>query len=271
MSDPLPEFTTNQIRNQLVEISLRNKVPHLACSLSCVDILYTLYFQIMNIKPKEPEWTGRDRFLLGKGHAAAALYSVLGFRGYYPKEDVFQIGQNGSAFEEHPGLNSPPGVENISGSLGHALGLATGMAKAAKLTGSNSHFYVLLGDGELNEGTNWEAAMFAPAHQLDNLTVVVDFNKLQGTGRSCDIMQLEPLHEKWQSFGWHTHRVNGHDNDSLVRVLSKNNRVTGKPTAVIADTVKGAGVDFMADDNNWHYRIPTQQELELVRKQLELV
>lgn len=259
------------IRQQLVEVSNKNKVPHLACSLSSVEILYTLYFHIMNIRPEQPDWADRDRFLLGKGHAAAVLYSVLGFRGYFAPEQVMTLGQNGSAFEEHPGKNSPPGVENISGSLGHALGLATGMAKAAKIAGSNAHFYALVGDGELNEGTNWEAAMFAPANGLDNLTVVVDFNKLQGTGRSCEIMQLENMEDKWKAFGWNTSRVDGHNVDALHEVLKADNIVAGKPRAIVADTVKGAGVSFMEDDNNWHYRIPTVEEVDTVAKELGLV
>lgn len=257
------------IRQQLVEVSNRNKVPHLACSLSSVEILYALYFHIMRIRPEQPNWQERDRFLLGKGHAAAVLYSVLGHRGYFDKERVFELGQNGSEFEEHPGKHSPAGVENISGSLGHALGLATGMAKAAKLTKSPAHFYVLVGDGELNEGTNWEAALFAPAHQLDNLTVIVDFNKLQGTGKSCDIMQLEDMQAKWQAFGWHTSRINGHDVDALNTVLDQGQIRPGKPRAIVADTIKGGGVSFMEDDNNWHYRIPTAEEVTQVAQELE--
>lgn len=253
-------LTLNAIRRQLVEISLRNKVPHLACSLSSVEILYTLYFQIMNIDPAKPDWAQRDRFLLGKGHAAAVLYSVLSQRGYFSEDKVLTLGQDGSPFEEHPGLNSPPGVENISGSLGHALGLATGMAKAAKLQDSSAHFYVLVGDGELNEGTNWEAALFAPAHQLNNLTVIIDFNKLQGTGKSCEIMQLEDMQAKWQAFGWQTERVDGHCVESLNNALRTEKIHTTKPRAVVADTIKGARVSFMEDDNNWHYRIPTEQE-----------
>ncbi len=262
--------TIAKIRHQLVEVSNKNKVPHLACSLSSVEILYTLYFKVMNIRPDSPQWAERDRFLLGKGHAAAVLYSVLGQRGYYAPEEVMTLGQNGSPFEEHPGKNPPPGVENISGSLGHALGLATGMAKAAKISGLPSHFYALVGDGELNEGTNWEAAMFAPAHQLDNLTVIVDFNKLQGTGRSCDIMQLEDMEAKWKAFGWHTSRVNGHDVDALYEVMKSERIQAGKPRAIIADTIKGGGVSFMEDDNNWHYRIPTEEEVENVANELGL-
>lgn len=263
------QYIINQIRSQLVEVSLRNKVPHLACSLSCVEILYALFFEIMRINPGEPKWPGRDRFLLGKGHAAAALYSVLGFRGFFAKNDIFELGKNGSMFEEHPGIHSPPGVENISGSLGHALGLATGMAKAAKIKGLNNHFYVLVGDGELNEGTNWEAALFAPAHQLDNLTVIIDFNKLQGTGASCEIMQLEDMEKKWSSFGWCTSRVDGHNLSELTNALAV--REDSKPRAIVADTIKGAGISFMEADNNWHYRIPTEEELIKVNQELNLL
>lgn len=260
----------NQIRAQLVEVSQRNKVPHLACALSSVEILFTLYFHIMNIRPNDPQWTERDRFLLGKGHAAAVLYSVLAAKGFFPKERVLELGENDSPFEEHPGKNGPPGVENISGSLGHALGLAVGMAKAAMITGMNQHFYVLVGDGELNEGTNWEAALFAPAHNLNNLTVIIDFNKLQGTGRSCDIMQLEDLSAKWRAFGWHTERIDGHDTEELRRVLSSENIHQCKPRAIVADTIKGRGISFMEDDNNWHYRIPTEDELNQVKLELGL-
>ena len=260
--------TINQIRQQLVDLSYKNKVPHLASALSCVDILYTLYFNILNIRPNEPEWPLRDRFLLGKGHAVAALYCTLGQRGFFDSEAVYGLGKDGSVFEEHPGINSPAGVENISGSLGHALGLATGMAKAAKIKQNSAHFYVLVGDGELNEGTNWEAAMFAPAHHLDNLTVIVDFNKLQGTGRSCEIMHLHDLADKWRAFGWNTHEVDGHDCSALQNALSQKSCSTGLPRAIVAHTVKGAGISFMQDDNNWHYRIPTQQEVTETAREL---
>ena len=260
---------TNQIRYQLVEVSQRNKIPHLACALSCVDILHVLYFHVMRIKPEQPDWPERDRFLLGKGHAVAALYTTLGAKGYFPATDVFSLGENDSAFEEHPGVHAPAGVENVSGSLGHALSQATGMAKAAKIKGLDVHFYVLVGDGELNEGTNWEAAMFAAAHQLDNLTLIVDFNKLQGTGESCQIMQLEPMHDKWHAFGWNTFRVNGHEPEQLLDALRESSIVENQPRVVIADTIKGAGVSFMQNDNNWHYRIPTEEELKLVAVELE--
>lgn len=251
----------NAIRHQLVDLSLQNKIPHLACALSCVDILYVLLFEQMNIRPKQPDWGERDRFFLGKGHAVAALYCTLAQRGYFSPQAVYALGKDHSPFEEHPGVNSPPGVENISGSLGHALGLATGMAKAAKLLNNPAHFYVLVGDGELNEGTNWEAAMFAPAHQLDNLTLIVDFNKLQGTGRSCEIMQLDDLAEKWRAFGWHTLEVDGHDYAQLKQAVSAESLAASKPRAIIAHTIKGAGISFMQDDNNWHYRLPTMDEV----------
>lgn len=259
-----------QMRYCLVAISKENKIPHLASALSCLDILYVLYFEVMKFKLTQPDWLQRDYFLLGKGHAVAALYTVLGFRGFYEKDRVFELGQNGSPFEEHPGVNSPPGVDNISGSLGHALGLATGKALAAKMSGIPSHFYTLLGDGELGEGTVWEAAMFAAAHDLDNVTVIIDFNKLQGTGRSCDILHLETLEHKWEAFGWQTFRVDGHDIAALKKVLQEDALTPGKPRAIIADTIKGAGISFMEDDNNWHYKIPTHEELETVANELSL-
>jgi len=261
----------NKIRYQLVDLSYQNKVPHLACALSCVEILYTLYFDTLSISPEYPDSQTRDRFLLGKGHAVAALYSTLSQRGFFDPQDVYSLGQDHSPFEEHPGLNSPPGVDNISGSLGHALGLATGMAKADKIQQGSAHFYALVGDGELNEGTNWEAAMFAPAHKLNNLTVIVDFNKLQGTGRSCEIMQLDNLADKWRAFGWNTFEVDGHDLQELKSVLDNKAIDPDKPRAIVAHTTKGAGVSFMQDDNNWHYRIPTQEEVAATAKELGLL
>lgn len=261
MSNNPSQDVLNKVRYHLVSLSHYNKVPHLACSLSCVEILYTLFFDVMKLNPLRPDWRQRDRLLLGKGHAAAALYTMLSARGFFCPEDVNSLGTLNSMFEEHPGLKSPPGVENISGSLGHALGLATGMAKAAKISDLDNHFYVVAGDGELNEGSNWEAAMFAPAHSLDNLTLIVDFNKLQGTGKSCEIMHLEDLVEKFSAFGWNAMRVDGHNTVALKSVLEKGAIKPGKPTAIIADTVKGKGITFMEDDNNWHYRIPNLEEL----------
>lgn len=257
-----------EIRYKLVEVSHFTKTPHLGSCLSSVDLLITLYWRILNLYPDNPKHAERDYFLLGKGHAASALYTVLAYRGFFNIDKLMEHGKDNSAFEEHPGVNAPPGVEAVSGSLGHALSLATGMAKAAKIQDLGNTFYVLVGDGELNEGTIWEAAMFAPAHQLSNLVLVIDFNKLQGTGESCNIMQLEPLDEKFKSFGWFVKRVNGHCLTELEDAFNQCKLQQNKPSVVIADTIKGAGISFMEGDNNWHYRIPSQEELPIIADEL---
>jgi transketolase len=268
MSD---EIIANAIRYDLVKHSQLTGTPHLACCLSAVDILVQLYWHNMNINPKEPSMPNRDLFFLGKGHAAMLLYATLAHRGFFEPALLAEHGKDGSIFEEHPGIDAPPGVEHVSGSLGHALGLAVGNAIAAKIKGLDRHHYVLIGDGESNEGSIWEAAMMAPAHNLDNVTVIMDFNKLQGTGRSCEIMCLEPMEDRWRSFGWNTFRISGHDFKRLDSALSLDKRVSGKPTAIIADTIKGNGVSFMADDNNWHYRIPTADEVLKVGIELGVI
>lgn len=260
-----------KIRFELVKYSCLTKTPHLASCLSGVDLLVNLYWKTMHIDHTDPSYSLRDKFFLGKGHAAMLLYCVLANRGFFPVDELKNHGKDNSILEEHPGFHAPKGVEHVSGSLGHALGLAVGNAIAAKLKNMPNHHYILLGDGECNEGSIWEAAMMAPAQRLDNLTVIVDFNKLQGTGRSCEIMHLEPFHEKWRAFGWHTVRVDGHNLAEIETALSRSNRVSGMPTAIIADTIKGKGISFMEDDNNWHYRIPTVQEVEECRLELGVV
>ncbi len=261
-----------EIRYDLVSVSHHTKTPHLASCLSAVDIMTVLYWKFMNLSPTEPHALNRDRFLLSKGHAASVLYTVLAHYGFYDRDELFEHGKTGSVFEEHPGVHAPDGVETVSGSLGHNLGIALGMAKGAKLRNQSQTYYVLMGDGEMNEGSVWEAAMLAPAQKLDNLVAIVDCNKWQGTGRSQDITALEPLDEKWRSFGWKVHRVNGHDHDALSRALTRAQQSaeqqSGKPTAIIADTVKGKGVSFMEDDNNWHYRIPTLEEVMTAAEEL---
>ncbi len=258
------------IRHTLCDVSHHTRTPHLASCLSCVDILAVLYWKILKISPEKPNKEDRDFFLLSKGHAASALYTTLAYRGFFDVSGLYQHGQDGSIFEEHPGVNSPAGVEAVSGSLGHALSLATGMALASKIKKTDKQFYVLMGDGELNEGTIWEAAMFAAGKKLNNLVAIIDFNKLQGTGESCEIMHLEPLDEKWRAFGWHTIRINGHDLDALEQAFLSAKKIN-QPVCIIADTIKGKGISFMENDNNWHYRIPTVDEVGLAKKELGLV
>ncbi|MDK1285621.1 transketolase [Pseudoalteromonas umbrosa] len=259
----------SQIRYTLCDVSSKTKTPHLGSCLSCVDILVSLYWEIMNIDPKAPDNPERDFFLLGKGHAASALYTALAYRGYFSIDSLYEHGQTNSQFEEHPGIHSPAGVETVSGSLGHALSLAAGMALSTRLQRKTNRFFTLLGDGELNEGTIWEAAMFAGGKRLNNLVAIVDFNKLQGTGESCEIMHLEPLEDKWRAFGWHTIRIDGHDINALISALSDIGKYD-KPICIIADTVKGKGISFMENDNNWHYRIPKAEEVEDAKQELSV-
>ncbi len=259
-----------KIRLTLCEVSQQTKTPHLGSCLSSVELLAALYWQELNIDPLNPNKVERDYFALSKGHAASLLYTVLAYRGYFPVKDLYQHGKTGSPFEEHPGVNAPAGVELVAGSLAHALGQFTGMALSAKIKGLSNRFYVLMGDGELNEGTIWEAAMFAAGQKLNNLVAIVDFNKWQGTGRSKDIMHMEPLEDKWTAFGWHSIRVNGHDLSQITEALEEAKTITDKPIVIIADTIKGAGVSFMEDDNNWHYRIPTEDEVIKIAQELAL-
>lgn len=257
------------IRYTLCEVSSKTKTPHLGSCLSGVELLTALYWHELNIDPNQPNKTDRDYFLLSKGHAASLLYTTLAYRGFFAIDDLLQHGKTGSSFEEHPGIHAPAGVENVSGSLGHALSLATGMALSCKIQQQANRFYVLMGDGELNEGTVWEAAMFAAGQRLNNLVAIIDFNKLQGTGQSCDIMHLEPLHEKWRAFGWHVIRIDGHDMAAIQQALVSARSIR-QPVCIIADTIKGKGISFMENDNNWHYRIPTAQELTVIQAELGL-
>lgn len=259
-----------RIRHTLCQVSQQTKTPHLGSCLSCIDLLTSLYWRHLNVDPAQPNKDDRDYFLLSKGHAASALYTTLAYRGYFGIEQLFEHGQTNSQFEEHPGINSPNGVEAVSGSLGHALSLASGMALSTKIQNKTNRFYVLMGDGEINEGTVWEAAMFAAGQKLNNLVAIIDFNKLQGTGESCQIMHLEPLEEKWRSFGWHTIRIDGHDLTAIDNAFTEA-RQQDKPVCIVADTVKGKGISFMENDNNWHYRIPTVEEVAKAEIELGLV
>jgi transketolase len=247
-----------QLRADVVQLSHQARAAHLASALSCIDILAVLYGQVLNLDSDRPNYPDRDRFILSKGHAAAALYATLAWKGIIPAEQLLTYGEQHSLLEEHP---SPklPGVEAATGSLGHGLPIANGMALAARIQNRPYRVFVLMSDGECNEGSVWEAAMFASRHGLDALTVIIDFNKWQATGRSQEVLQLDPLADKWASFGWAVTELDGHDPDLLLKAFTQ--PVTQKPHAVIAHTVKGKGISFMEDDNNWHYRIPTAQEV----------
>jgi len=258
------------VRGDLVKLSNSARTPHLGSSLSCVDILVALYWNVLNLTPENPDATDRDRFILSKGHAASTLYAVLNRRGYISDELLKSYATPGGVLPEHPIYKSAPGIEATSGSLGHGLSLGLGMALSAKINSLSYRVYILLSDGECNEGSVWEAALMAPEQGLDNLVAIVDFNKWQATGRSEEITALKPLAEKFESFGWSSYEINGHQADEISNILNKVPDGSGKPVAVIAHTVKGKGISFMEDDNNWHYRIPDDKEVLDAIKELEL-
>lgn len=261
----------NLIRKKLVIMSHKASAAHLGSSLSCVDILVSAYWGALKINPKEAEWVERDRFILSKGHAAAALYAVLAYRGFFSEALLENYAKHSYCLPEHPAPKCVPGIDAATGSLGHGLSIGLGMAIAGRIKKQFYNVYVLMSDGECNEGSVWEAAMFASAQKLDNVTVIIDYNKWQATGRSNEIMALAPLKEKWESFGWDTYEINGHDIKVLVELLKNIPNGKGKPVAIIANTVKGKGVSFMEDDNNWHYRVPKAEEVKNALSELNKI
>ena len=250
-----------KLRYSVCMMSNRAKAAHLGSSLSCIDILTTIFFSKLfkfNIK----NISKGDKFILSKGHAAAALYSILAEKKYFNKNNLKQYGRNNSFYEEDPN-SKVKGVICSTGSLGHGLSFGIGIAIAEKIKRTNNKVIILLSDGECNEGTVWEAAGFASAQKLNNLIVIIDSNKWQATGRSNLIMGGK-LINKWKSFGWKSTEVDGNNINELCKKL-KQNKHNNKPTAIIANTIKGKGIDFMEDDNNWHYRIPNIKELEVIK------
>ncbi len=268
-SDELKKVAA-ELRGRIIVTSCKAKVPHLGSCLSCVDILVTLYWRTLNIDPQNPKAEDRDRFLLSKGHAAPALFQLLAMRGFFPLSDLDHYGVDGSLFAEHPPAHGVPGVEAATGSLGHGLPIGTGMALASRIKNNANKTVVLMSDGECNEGSVWEAAMFAASQKLERLVAIIDFNKWQATGRSQEVMAIDPFKEKWQAFGWSSYEVDGHDIVALEDLLSKLPDGSGKPVAIIAHTIKGKGVSFMEDNNNWHYRTPKPEEVVAARKELGL-
>ena len=260
-----------QIRGRVVSMSHAARTPHLGSALSCVDILVAIYWGALRVDPKNPQEPGRDRLILSKGHAATALYAALAKRGFFEESLLDGFNTAGSPLAEHPSPHGIPGVDAATGSLGHGLPLALGMALAGRIQKLKSRSYVLLSDGECEEGTVWEAALFAAAQRLDNVVAVVDYNRWQATGRSEQIMALAPLANKWRAFGWTAYEVDGHNLTALRTVLNGVPDGSGRPVAVVAHTVKGKGVSFMEDDNNWHYRVPTADEVRAAHKQLGLI
>ena len=256
-----------QIRAKAVGMSHAAGAAHLASALSCPDILAVLFHSVLQLDPQEPKWEDRDRFILSMGHAATALYAALAYKGFLTDSDLETYGHKGSLLEEHP---SPrlPGVEAATGSLGHGLPCGCGMALAGRIKGQQYRTFVVMSDGECNEGSVWEASMFGAANRLGSLCAFVDFNKWQATGRSREVLALDPLPEKFKSFGWDVHEIDGHDHQQIMDAVTGVSVNRDRPTMVVAHTVKGKGVSFMEDDNNWHYRIPTAEEVQLAKTEL---
>ena len=271
MTDNIDELKqiSRQCKKDVLKMVMKAKEGHIATSFSAMDILSALYFAIMRVDPGNPKWEDRDRFIMSKGHGADALYAVLARRGFFPVEELDTVDQFGTAFGGHPDMKKVPGIDLSTGSLGHGLSVGSGMAKAMKDDKRDSRVFVLMGDGECQEGSVWEAAMFAPSRNLDNLVGIVDFNGLQAIGTIENVLPLSPLSEKWEAFGWAVRDVDGHNHEELYETLKSLPFEEGKPSMIIAHTVKGKGVSFMESQIHWHARATTQAEYEQAIKEID--
>lgn len=272
------ELTAVKVREGVLTSTHGAKAGHPGGSLSAADMFTYLYFAEMRIDPKNPKWADRDRFVLSKGHTAPGLYAALANRGFFPVEDLPTLRHIDSYLQGHPNMNMTPGIDMSTGSLGQGLSAAAGMAKGAKYLGKDVNVYSILGDGELAEGQIWEATMFAAHYKLDNLCIIVDLNGLQIDGRTCDVMNTEPVDAKFESFGCEVVKINGHDMEDIEKAFKKfhKNLGSGKPFAILMKTTKGKGVSFMEDKAGWHGKAPNDAEyaqgmaeLAEARKQIE--
>lgn len=267
----LLEEKANNVRKDIVQMICAAKSGHPGGSLSSADIVAALYFDEMNIDPSNPKMEGRDRFVLSKGHAAPVLYAALAERGFISKDLLGTLRQYGSTLQGHPDMKKVPGVEISTGSLGQGLSVANGMALAAKISKEDYRTYVLMGDGELQEGQIWEAAMTAAHYKLDNVCAFVDFNNLQIDGNVDKVMGVEPLDKKWEAFGWNVLKIDGHNMEEILDALAKAKECKGKPTVIIATTTKGKGVSFMENVCGFHGVAPTVEETAKAVAELEHV
>jgi transketolase len=249
-----------QMRREVIEMITEAGSGHPGGSLSAAEIVVTLFFDVMRHDPANPKWAGRDRFILSKGHCCPILYAVMAECGYCPKDKLMTLRKLGSIYQGHPDVRFLPALEASTGSLGQGLSLALGMGLAARLNQSPSRTYVVLGDGEIQEGQIWEAAMFASYNRVDNVVAIVDYNRIQLDGFVKDILDLEPLADKWRSFGWHVIEIDGHNIAALQTVFSEAAGMKGKPTCVLAHTIKGKGVSFMENNPKFHGTAPTREE-----------
>lgn len=265
----LPDVA-RRVRHHILSMIHASGAGHPGGSLSCVEILVTLYFREMRVSPTDPRWPDRDRFVLSKGHASATLYSVLAERGFFPVDELLTFDVIDSRLQGHVDMTKTPGVDMSTGSLGQGLSAACGMALGAKLGKQEFRVYCLLGDGESQEGQIWEAAMFAGNRALDNLTAIVDYNKVQLCGPFAQVMPLEPYTDKWRSFGWSVVEVDGHDFEQLISGFRRARETRGAPTVLVAHTVKGKGVSFMEGQAKWHSRPIADDEFERALEEIGL-
>lgn len=272
MSDDLVEFNNLavKIRAHALHMVHKANASHIGTSLSIADILAVLYRGILRIDPARPDWPNRDRFILSKGHGCAALYAVLAERGFFPEEWLETYCQDGGKLPGHITSHGIPGVEVSTGSLGHGLPIGCGMALAGKHDNQPYRVFVLLSDGECDEGSTWEAALFAPHHHLDNLIAIVDYNEIQSFGTVKEVLDLEPLAPKWRAFGWAVREINGHDFEQIEDALKSVPFKMSQPSCIIAHTVKGKGVSFMENQLAWHYKSPNAEQLKQALAELGL-
>ena len=270
MENKLKEFESlaKIVRRHILDIIYRTKGPHIGPSFSCVELLVALYFNTLKTSPEHPENPERDRFIFSKGHASPALYAVLLERGFISREIMDGFAVNGGTFQQHPDCNIRCGIEFSTGSLGHGLSVGAGMAYALKKDGNPARVFVMISDGGLNEGSTWEAVLFAAHHKLDNLVLVIDYNRMQALGSTHDTIELDPLESKFAAFNWVPMTIDGHSFQTILSAYDRASCKNGKPSVVVAETVKGKGVSFMENELCWHYNCPNSEEYALACEEL---
>lgn len=260
---------SKNIRINIIKSVSSAKSGHPGGSLSVADILTVLYFDKMNINPENPKWEDRDRLILSKGHVAPALYATLAEKGYFSKEELLKLRKTGAMLQGHPDMKSTPGVDMSTGSLGQGLSAANGMALTAKLDKKDYKIYAILGDGEVQEGQIWEAAMSSAHYKLDNIIAILDYNGLQIDGSNDEVMGISPIDEKFAAFGWNVMKIDGHDIEAIGNAVDEAKKSEGKPTVIIAKTVKGKGVSFMENNADWHGTAPNEEQTKKALAELE--
>ncbi len=265
------ENKANEIREDIIKTLLNAGSGHSAGPLGMADVMTALYFHVMNHDPDNPDWEERDRMVLSNGHICPGLYVTLAHAGYFPREELKTLRELGTRLQGHPHNVVTPGIENSSGPLGHGLSQACGMAKAALMDDKDWHVYCLMSDGEQEEGNTWEAAMFAGNNELRNLTAIMDRNNIQIDGYTEHVMPLEPLREKYESFGWHVQEVDGHNIREIIDAINESKAIYEKPSMIIAHTIPGKGVDFMEKDYHWHGKPPNEEQAQKALEQLHKI